>query len=49
MAADISLSLELPMATMQHSNQRIVIGDIEPGAEVRAVVSAPLVWAGGRG
>jgi hypothetical protein len=34
MAADISLSFELPMATMQHSNQRTVIGDIEPGAEV---------------
>jgi hypothetical protein len=37
------------MATMQHPNQRTVIGDIEPGAKPTAVAAAPLVWASGRG
>ncbi len=37
------------MATMQHPNQRTVIGDVESGAKPRAVGPAPLVWASGRG
>jgi hypothetical protein len=48
-AADISFWLELPMATMQHPNQRTGMGDIEPGAKPTAVVPAPPVWASGRG
>jgi hypothetical protein len=47
--ADTSLWLGLPMATMQHPIQRTVMGDIEPGAKRTAVVSAPPVWASGRG
>jgi hypothetical protein len=48
-AAETSFWLELPMATMQHPNQRTVMGDIEPGAKPTAVVLAPSVCASGRG
>src|SRR6266536_5325069 len=48
-AADTFYWLELPMATIQHSSQRTVIGNIEPGVKPRAGLTAPFVRATGRG